>query len=61
MMASVEMLLEFDVPCEVDIVSAHRTPNKLVEYARTAASRGLRVIIAGAGGAPHTCPECLPP
>jgi 5-(carboxyamino)imidazole ribonucleotide mutase len=43
----------FAIPAEVAIVSAHRTPDRLVEYAKTAASRGLRVIIAGAGGAAH--------
>ena len=53
MNAAVEILKKFGVPYEVDIVSAHRTPDKLVEYARTAQSRGLRVIIAGAGGAAH--------
>ncbi len=44
---------EFDVPFEITIVSAHRTPDRLVEYAETAESRGLKVIIAGAGGAAH--------
>ena len=44
---------EFDVACEVGIVSAHRTPERMVEYAQTAHDRGLRVIIAGAGGAAH--------
>jgi len=53
MQAAVEILKEFDVPYEVDIVSAHRTPDKLVSYSRSAASRGLQVIIAGAGGAAH--------
>ena len=47
------LLREFAVPHECEIVSAHRTPEKLAEYARTAAGRGLRVIIAGAGGAAH--------
>ena len=46
-------LRELDVPYECEIVSAHRTPDKLTEYARTAAERGLKVIIAGAGGAAH--------
>jgi 5-(carboxyamino)imidazole ribonucleotide mutase len=50
---AVEMLVEFGVPHEVRIVSAHRTPDLLFEYAETAADRGLRVIIAGAGGAAH--------
>jgi 5-(carboxyamino)imidazole ribonucleotide mutase len=48
-----ELLGQFGVPHECDIVSAHRTPDKLVGYAKTAADRGLRVIIAGAGGAAH--------
>lgn len=53
MNAAIDMLKKFGVPYEVDIVSAHRTPDKLVAYSRSAASRGLRVIIAGAGGAAH--------
>lgn len=53
MQAAVEILKKFDIPYEVDIVSAHRTPDKLVEYGRNAAARGLQVIIAGAGGAAH--------
>ncbi|HEV2619279.1 MAG TPA: 5-(carboxyamino)imidazole ribonucleotide mutase [Acidobacteriaceae bacterium] len=53
MRAAVEMLSEFGVAHEVKIVSAHRTPELMVEYARTAVERGLRVIIAGAGGAAH--------
>jgi len=48
-----EMLTRFDVPHECRIVSAHRTPDWLAEYARTAESRGLEVIVAGAGGAAH--------
>src|SRR5581483_4232873 len=44
---------EFDVAFEVGVVSAHRTPGRMLDYARTAADRGLRVIIAGAGGAAH--------
>jgi len=44
---------EFSVPHEVAIVSAHRTPERMVDYAKTAANRGLKVIIAGAGGAAH--------
>jgi 5-(carboxyamino)imidazole ribonucleotide mutase len=44
---------DFDVPCEVRVVSAHRTPEDMARYARTAHQRGLRVIIAGAGGAAH--------
>jgi 5-(carboxyamino)imidazole ribonucleotide mutase len=53
MRAAGEALDEFGVPYEVAVVSAHRTPVKMIEYARTAAERGLRVIIAGAGGAAH--------
>ncbi len=53
MQGAVDVLRDFDVEHEVRIVSAHRTPDVMVEYARTAADRGLRVIIAGAGGAAH--------
>ena len=53
MEAAAQALAEFDVPVEVDVVSAHRQPDKMVEYGRTAADRGLRVIVAGAGGAAH--------
>jgi 5-(carboxyamino)imidazole ribonucleotide mutase len=53
MRGAVEMLVEFGVPHEVRVVSAHRTPDLLFQYAETAAERGLRVIIAGAGGAAH--------
>ena len=49
MQAAVDVLAEFDVPHEVRVVSAHRTPDAMSEYARDAAGRGLRVIIAGAG------------
>ncbi|NDC39106.1 MAG: 5-(carboxyamino)imidazole ribonucleotide mutase [Proteobacteria bacterium] len=48
-----EMLTELKIPHEVKVVSAHRTPDLLFSYAESAASRGLRVIIAGAGGAAH--------
>jgi len=48
-----DVLSEFGIEYEVDIVSAHRTPLKMVEYGQTAAQRGLKVIIAGAGGAAH--------
>jgi 5-(carboxyamino)imidazole ribonucleotide mutase len=48
-----EALAEFGVPYEVSVVSAHRTPWRMLEYARDAAGRGLRVVIAGAGGAAH--------
>jgi 5-(carboxyamino)imidazole ribonucleotide mutase len=53
MRGAVEMLTEFGIAHEVRVVSAHRTPDLLFEYAETAAARGLRVIIAGAGGAAH--------
>ena len=46
-------LREFDVPYEVGVVSAHRMPEEMVDYGRTAVDRGLRVVIAGAGGAAH--------
>lgn len=48
-----EVLEELDVPYELTIVSAHRTPQRLMDYASTARSRGLKVIVAGAGGAAH--------
>ncbi|MGH3362317.1 MAG: 5-(carboxyamino)imidazole ribonucleotide mutase [Nocardioides sp.] len=48
-----EALAEFDVPFEADVVSAHRMPDEMLAYGREAAGRGLRVIIAGAGGAAH--------
>jgi 5-(carboxyamino)imidazole ribonucleotide mutase len=51
--AATETLVEFGVPFEARVVSAHRTPEWMGEYARTAAGRGLEVIIAGAGGAAH--------
>ncbi|MBA5249445.1 MAG: 5-(carboxyamino)imidazole ribonucleotide mutase [Gammaproteobacteria bacterium] len=50
---AVEMLEEFGVPHEVKVVSAHRTPDLMFDYASTASARGLKVIIAGAGGAAH--------
>lgn len=53
MNAAAEVLKEFDVAYEVRIISAHRTPDEMVSYARTARERGLKVIIAGAGGAAH--------
>ncbi|MCZ7529798.1 MAG: 5-(carboxyamino)imidazole ribonucleotide mutase [Acidimicrobiia bacterium] len=53
MQKAVDALTEFDVPHEVRVVSAHRTPDVMTDYARGAADRGLRVIIAGAGGAAH--------
>jgi 5-(carboxyamino)imidazole ribonucleotide mutase len=48
-----EACAEFGIPCETRVVSAHRTPLDMTEYARTAHERGLRVIVAGAGGAAH--------
>ncbi len=48
-----KILAEFGIETEADVVSAHRTPEKMVAYAKNAASRGLQVIIAGAGGAAH--------
>ena len=53
MQEAVDVLKEFDIQVEVDIVSAHRTPEKLFEYGKNAHSRGFSVIIAGAGGAAH--------
>lgn len=53
MSAAAELLRQFGVTYEITLVSAHRTPHRLVEYAETARKRGLRVIIAGGGGAAH--------
>ncbi|MEO6205392.1 MAG: 5-(carboxyamino)imidazole ribonucleotide mutase [Mycobacteriales bacterium] len=53
MQAAAEALAEFDVPAEVRVVSAHRTPRGMLEWAEAAAGRGLQVLIAGAGGAAH--------
>lgn len=53
MKEAAEALDEFNIPYELTVVSAHRTPMRMVEYARSARSRGLNVIIAGAGGAAH--------
>ena len=50
---AIDVLGEFGVACEARVVSAHRTPDVMFEYGRTAADRGLKVIIAGAGGAAH--------
>ncbi|KAA9394605.1 5-(carboxyamino)imidazole ribonucleotide mutase [Kocuria coralli] len=50
---AVEILGELGVSCEVDVVSAHRMPHEMVDYGTSAVERGLRVIIAGAGGAAH--------
>lgn len=53
MQEAVEVLKGFDIEVEVDIVSAHRTPEKMFEFGKTAHQRGINVIIAGAGGAAH--------
>ena len=53
MQEAAEVLRLLGVPYEITVVSAHRTPDRMFEYARTAVSRGLKVIIAGAGGAAH--------
>jgi 5-(carboxyamino)imidazole ribonucleotide mutase len=53
MLEAAEILKLFDVKYEIRIVSAHRTVDKMIDYARTCRSRGIRVIIAGAGGAAH--------
>jgi 5-(carboxyamino)imidazole ribonucleotide mutase len=53
MQAAADLLTQFGVAFELDIVSAHRTPQRMFDYATSAASRGLKVIIAGAGGAAH--------
>ena len=53
MQAAADILEELGVPFELDIVSAHRTPEKMMEYGKSAHTRGLKVIIAGAGGAAH--------
>ncbi|MCP2266081.1 5-(carboxyamino)imidazole ribonucleotide mutase [Promicromonospora thailandica] len=53
MKGAAEALAEFGVPVEVDVVSAHRMPTEMIDYGRQAAGRGIRVIIAGAGGAAH--------
>ena len=53
MQEAIDILKEFQIPVDVDIVSAHRTPNKLMEYGKNAHKKGMAVIIAGAGGAAH--------
>jgi len=53
MQEAIDILKGFDIEVEVDIVSAHRTPDKLFDYGKNAHARGLKVIIAGAGGAAH--------
>jgi 5-(carboxyamino)imidazole ribonucleotide mutase len=53
MQEAIDILNSFDIEIEVDIVSAHRTPEKMMEYGKNAHQKGLKVIIAGAGGAAH--------
>ncbi|HET9659614.1 MAG TPA: 5-(carboxyamino)imidazole ribonucleotide mutase [Thermomicrobiales bacterium] len=53
MQAAADALREFDVPHEIRIISAHRTPGEMIAYGTDAAERGLKIIIAGAGGAAH--------
>jgi 5-(carboxyamino)imidazole ribonucleotide mutase len=53
MQAAADALAEFEVPYEVGVYSAHRTPQRMLDYAAGAAERGLRVVVAGAGGAAH--------
>jgi 5-(carboxyamino)imidazole ribonucleotide mutase len=56
MRAAVETLAEFAIPTETRVISAHRTPELMADFAREAAARGIQVIIAGAGGAAHLPP-----
>lgn len=53
MQEAADMLKHFGIPFEIAVVSAHRTPETMIEYAKTARERGLKVVIAGAGGAAH--------
>lgn len=53
MQEAIDVLESLDIPIEVDVVSAHRTPEKLFDYSKSAHTRGIKVIIAGAGGAAH--------
>jgi 5-(carboxyamino)imidazole ribonucleotide mutase len=53
MKAATDVLTDFGVPFEVEVLSAHRTPERMISYSKAAAGRGIRVIIAGAGGAAH--------
>jgi 5-(carboxyamino)imidazole ribonucleotide mutase len=53
LLPAIEILRELEIPCEVRVLSAHRTPAELSEYVETARARGLKVLIAGAGGAAH--------
>ena len=55
MQEAIDILESFDIQIEVDIVSAHRTPEKLFDYSKNAHTRGIKVIIAGAGMAAHLC------
>ena len=57
MQHAADVLKELNIPFEVEIVSAHRTPDKMFDYAEAAEQKGLEVIIAGAGG-PRTSPAC---
>ena len=57
MQDAIDILKDFNIEHEVDIVSAHRTPKKMMEYAQSADKKGLKVIIAGAGGAAHVMIE----
>lgn len=53
MKPAAELLRELDVPCEIHVMSAHRTPDRTADFTKAAASRGIRVLICGAGGAAH--------
>ena len=53
MQGAIDALREFHIPFEVRVLSAHRTPWAMLDYAKSAAARGLKVLIAGAGGAAH--------
>ncbi|MEO8148812.1 MAG: 5-(carboxyamino)imidazole ribonucleotide mutase [Bacteroidia bacterium] len=53
MQKAADILKQFNVPYEIEVVSAHRTPARMMDYAHTATQRGLKIIIAGAGGAAH--------
>ncbi|WP_341225098.1 5-(carboxyamino)imidazole ribonucleotide mutase [uncultured Arcticibacterium sp.] len=53
MQGAIDVLEEFQIKCDVDVVSAHRTPQKMIDYAENARANGIKVIIAGAGGAAH--------
>ena len=53
LLAAIEILRALEIPCEARVLSAHRTPDQLFEYVETARARGIKVLIAGAGGAAH--------